>query len=184
MDKEESGLNDKQRRFCEEYVIDLNATQAAIRAGYSKKTANEQGSQLLAKLSIQQFIKTLQRKLSEATGITAKRVIEELAKVGFSDIKLYYETGTEIKDITKLENNLSAAVSSIKITETEGDWGSKTVKEFRLHDKISALDKLGKHLGVFEKDNKQKAINTDGLQLIVNKVVTNDVKGRKDKPVK
>lgn len=176
MDTIENELTDRQGQFCKEYVVDFNGTQAAIRAGYSKKTANEQASRLLANVNIQRFIKSLQNKLSEDTGITAKMVIDELAKIGFSDIKNFYDSATETKDITSLDNKLSAAVSSIKITETEGEWGSKTVKEFRLHDKISALDKLGRHLGVFEKDNSQKKpdpITPETLALIVDKINKN-----------
>jgi phage terminase small subunit len=150
-------LNDKQRRFCEEYLIDLNATQAAIRAGYSKKTAYSIGDENLRKPEIKDFIQKAQKELSERTKITAERVINELAKIGFSDIKNYFDGDETQKDITTLDNNLTAAVSSIKVTESSGkDW-SKTTKEFKLHDKVKALEDLGKHLGVFEKDNKQKA---------------------------
>jgi phage terminase small subunit len=149
-------LNDKQRRFCEEYLIDLNATQAAIRAGYSQKTAYSIGDENLRKPEIKDLISKLKNSRSERTEITADMVIQELAKIGFADIKNYYEGDEAQKDITKLDNKLTAAVSSIKVTESSGkDW-SKTTKEFKLHDKVKALEDLGKHLGVFEKDNKQK----------------------------
>ncbi len=70
----------KQARFVEEYLVDLNATQAAIRAGYSKKTANEQGAQLLAKLSIREAVAEAQEARSERTGITQDEVIRGLKK--------------------------------------------------------------------------------------------------------
>ena len=73
----------KQERFVEEYLIDLNATQAAIRAGYSPKTANEQGARLLAKVSVQTAISKAQAERSRRTGINQDRVIRELAKVAF-----------------------------------------------------------------------------------------------------
>jgi phage terminase small subunit len=151
-----SQLTDKQKRFCEEYIIDLNATQAAIRAGYSEKTAYSIGQENLKKPEIAEFLKKVQNELSERTKIKAEDVINELAKIGFSDIKNYYESDTNQKDITQLDNKFTAAVSSIKVTEMEGDKWSKTVKEFKLHDKVKALEDLGKHLGIFEKDNKQK----------------------------
>ncbi len=75
-----SDLTPKQARFVEEYLLDLNATQAAIRAGYSKKTANEQGAQLLAKLSIRQAVAEAQAIRSKRTEITQDEVIEGLKK--------------------------------------------------------------------------------------------------------
>jgi phage terminase small subunit len=161
-------LTDKQKRFCEEYLIDLNATQAAIRAGYSEKTANEQGSQNLAKLSIQEYIKELMESRSERTQITADMVVKELAKIGFSDIKNYYDSDEDQKDITKLDNKFTAAVSQIKVTKIDGKDFSRTIKEFKLHDKVKALEDLGRHLGIFEKDNKQKGevINPPVIQIL------------------
>ena len=79
-------LTAKQQRFIEEYLIDLNATQAAIRAGYSVKTANEQGSQLLAKLSIQQAIAEKMAERSKRTGVNQDRVVLELAKIALNQI--------------------------------------------------------------------------------------------------
>ena len=76
-------LSEKQQRFVDEYLIDLNATQAAIRAGYSVKTANEQGSQLLAKLSIQQVISEKMAERSKRTGVNQDRIVLELAKIAF-----------------------------------------------------------------------------------------------------
>ena len=77
-------MTDKQDRFCEEYMIDLNATQAAIRAGYSPKTAREQAPRLLANVSIQNRIAQLQAEQSRRTGVSADRVVRELAKIAFA----------------------------------------------------------------------------------------------------
>ena len=74
-------MTDKQARFCEEYMIDLNATQAAIRAGYSPKTANEQAARLLANVSIQNRIAQLQAEQSRRTGVSADRVVRELSLI-------------------------------------------------------------------------------------------------------
>ena len=79
-------LTEKQKRFVEEYLIDLNATQAAIRAGYSPKTANEQGTQNLAKLSIQDAVAKAMAERSRRTGINQDRVLQELAKLAFVKI--------------------------------------------------------------------------------------------------
>ena len=80
-------LTEKQKRFCEEYLIDHNATQAAIRAGYSAKTANRIASQNLSKLDIQNYLELLMQERSKRTEITADSVVNEIAKIAFSDAK-------------------------------------------------------------------------------------------------
>lgn len=80
-------LTDRQARFCEEYLIDLNATQAAIRTGYSEKTANEQGARLLANVSVQEKIAELKAERAKRTEMTQDSVIQELAAVARAEIK-------------------------------------------------------------------------------------------------
>jgi phage terminase small subunit len=163
-------LTDKQRRFCEEYMIDLNATQAAIRAGYSEKTAAVIGAENLVKPNIQEFIQKCQKDRSERTEITADMVIKELAKVGFSNISDYLKVLDKSIEIgeDKEGNPITANVRDVEIflTEEVGRDKMAVVSEIkrtkdgvslRLHDKVKALEDLGKHLGVFEKDNKQKS---------------------------
>lgn len=151
-------LTPKQERFCEEYLVDLNATQAAIRAGYSEDSARQIASDLLAKHDIQDKISELRKILSEQTGITVQRVLNELAKVGFSNIQDFIEPGNTFKDATKIDADKAAALESIKVIVTEWEGGTKTSTQFKLYDKISALEKLGRHLGIFEKDNEQGRI--------------------------
>lgn len=80
-------LTDRQARFCEEYLIDLNATQAAIRTGYSEKTANEQGARLLANVSVQEKIAELKAERAKRTEMTQDSVIQELAAVARAEVK-------------------------------------------------------------------------------------------------
>jgi phage terminase small subunit len=154
-------LTAKQERFCEEYLIDLNASQAAIRAGYSPKTAGQIGEQNLKKLEIQTRITELKQGRSERTNIQAEIVLSELAKIGFSNIQDYIEEGNSIKDLSQIPREMAASVKSIKQVVTE--WGSgdhagtKTSVTFELYDKLGALEKIGRHLGIFEMDNKQKS---------------------------
>jgi phage terminase small subunit len=155
-------LTPKIKRFCEEYIKDLNGTQAAIRAGYSAKTANEQSSQLLAKLNVKNYIAELKHSLSNKNEGLAQQVIDELKKLGFANIQDYIDKDNEIKDLTTITRDKAAAVESIKKTVTEFSGGGqssgkKTSIQFKLYDKISALEKLGRHLGIFELDNQQKA---------------------------
>jgi len=95
-------LTPRIKRFCEEYIKDFNGTQAAIRAGYSKKTANEQSSQLLAKLNVQDFLSKLKQNLSDKNEGLAQQVIDELKKIGFSNIQDYIKSDNEIKDLTTI----------------------------------------------------------------------------------
>lgn len=85
-------LTEKQKRFCEEYLIDLNATQAALRAGYSQRTAYSIGDENLKKPEIQNYLKELMKQRSERTGISADTVLKELEKIAFSDTEI---TGKE-----------------------------------------------------------------------------------------
>lgn len=139
-------LNERQKRFVQEYLVDLNATAAAKRAGYSEKTAYSMGQRLLKKVEIQTAIQKRQEKLQGKLEITQERVLEELAAVAFAN-------GTDFVTITKngkvqitptedVAEDKRKAVASIK----EGQKGV----EIKLHDKVRALELLGKHLGVFD----------------------------------
>lgn len=155
-------LTGKQERFCEEYLIDLNATQAAIRAGYSVDTAAEIGSENLRKPLVAKKICELKALIRQKNEGLAQEVIDELKKVGFSNIQNYIGTGNSILDISGIDTLKAAAVSSIKKSVTsfgdgEGNEGTKEVVELKMWDKISALEKIGRHLGIFEADNSQKS---------------------------
>ncbi len=150
-------LNQKQRTFCEEYLIDLNGTQAAIRAGYSKKTAGSISSENLQKPEIQQYIQQLADERSTRTQITSDSVLQELAKLGFANMQDY----TELRDgvlTASLENvtrDQMAAVQEFTV-DTRKEYNSKDedsdtiVKfKFKLADKRSSLDLLGRNLKLF-----------------------------------
>jgi phage terminase small subunit len=149
-------LNDKQKRFCEEYLIDLNATQAAIRAGYSKKTAKETGYENLTKPHIQGYIQELVNQRSERTQIDADKVLNELAKLGFSDIRQIFTEDGHLLSPHNLPDGIAAAVQSIEVVTRysgeEDDDGNKVpeyVHKIRLADKTKNLELLGKHLKLF-----------------------------------
>lgn len=158
-----SVLTDKQKLFCYEYLKDLNGTQAAIRAGYSVNTANEIASENLTKPNIQDFVGKLKSERVERCEITSDKVLKELAKIGFSDIRQFYGVDGQLKSIHELEDEAAGAVSSIKsyeekLTTTDPDAEQivqGTNKEIRMHDKIKALELIAKHIGFFEKDNEQ-----------------------------
>lgn len=138
----------KQERFVEEYLIDLNATQAAIRAGYSPKTANEQGARLLAKVSIQAAVSKAQAERSRRTGINQDRVLLELAKVAFlNPVDVIDMDGATIRGEANRDD--TACIASVKVKTIPTDDGQITEREVKVYDKLKALELLGKHLGMF-----------------------------------
>ncbi|MDR2274368.1 MAG: terminase small subunit [Sphingobacterium sp.] len=151
-------LTDKQQRFVEEYMVDLNATQAAIRAGYSVDTAQQMGSENLSKPVIQEAIQQQKQLLSESTGITAERVLAEYAKIAFSDVRELFNPDNNLYDIRQLDDNTASAIASVEIDalNVQGMQVGET-KKVKMYNKLTALEALGKHIGLFEKDNRQKA---------------------------
>jgi phage terminase small subunit len=128
-------MNDKQKLFCEEYLTDLNGTQAAIRAGYSEKTANEQAARMLANVSIQNYITELRQKRSE---------------------RLQYTQDDLLKDLIEVKNRCMQAEPVVFMGQQVKDEEGNNVWKFDSRGANQALDMLAKHNGFYEKDNKQK----------------------------
>lgn len=141
-------LTEKQRRFVDEYLIDLNATQAAIRAGYSVKTAREQASQNLTKLNIQQAISEKMAERSKRTGVNQDRIVLELAKIAFVNAADVIDSDdATIKAGATADD--TAAIQSVKVKVIPTKEGEGVEREIRLNDKLKALELLGKHLGMW-----------------------------------
>lgn len=138
-------MTKKQKRFVEEYLIDLNATQAAIRAGYSPDTAGSIGAENLKKPEIKSRIDKAMAERSRRTGINQDRVLQELARIGFAKITDVVDPDTAKIRPDASEDDL-ACIQSIKIKPNE--FG--TEREVKLYDKKAALVDLGKHLGLFK----------------------------------
>lgn len=139
-------MTKKQKLFVEEYLIDLNATQAAIRAGYSPETAKEIGCENLTKPNIRTEISKAMAERSKRTGVNADRVLMELAKIAFVnpiDV-IDPKTATIRKDATGED---TAAIQSVKV-KTFGEDGLE--REIKMADKLKALELIGKHLGMFK----------------------------------
>lgn len=160
-------LTAKQKRFCEEYMIDLNATQAALRAGYCKRSVNNIGPANLLKVGIRNEIQKLKDERSVRTQIKADSVLKELAKIGFSDIKNYLNIENDevyFRNLNEVPGDLTAAVEAVKVMKRtikgkkkdDNDVEIQAI-QFKLHSKLNALEQLGKHLGIYQKDNEQKA---------------------------
>lgn len=152
-------LSPKQAQFVKEYLVDLNATQAAIRAKYSPKTASRIGPELLGKTWVAEAIQVEMDKRAKRTEITADRVLQELAKIGFANIADFVTlqgAGVPVLDFSKADEAKLAAVSEITqdtYTEGRGDEAENVKKtKFKLHDKVKALQHLGNHLGLFREN--------------------------------
>ena len=146
-----SKLTNKQARFVEEYQIDLNATQAAIRAGYSKKTAQIIGFENLSKPIIQECIQKRMDERSKRTEITADRILEEIAKVGFSDIRKLFTEADELRSVSSLPDDIAACVQSVEVvtrqtgkTDADGNKEVEHVHKIRLADKLKGLELLAR----------------------------------------
>lgn len=161
-------LTAKQKRFCDEYLIDLNATQAAIRAGYSEKTAYRTGADNLRKPQIEEYIAKRQKELSRSTEITQERVIKELALIAFSnnadyahvvEKKMKAEVDGALVDVLDEDGKpvmyrTVEPVLTEELTEEQKRALAVIKKgrdglEVKSCDKVKALELLGKHLGIF-----------------------------------
>ena len=141
-DRDRSMLTPRQQRFVEEYLVDLNATRAAIRAGYSRKTAQEQSSRLLSNVMVAAAVATAQAKRSERTEITQDRVLTELAKIGFANMADYMVAtpgGDPYLDFSALTRDQAAALQEVTVEDYLEGRGenAREVKrvKFKLADK-------------------------------------------------
>lgn len=179
-------LTAKQQRFVDEYLIDLNATQAAIRAGYSPKTADQQASRLLTNVKVRAYLAERQGDRGRRLEISQDMVLRELAKIGFSDIRKvvrWGETmvrmadaddegaedmvpyhGLALIDSTEIDDDTAAAIAEV----SQGRDGLKV----KLHDKKGALVDIGRHLGMFtapghaELDVELKKLEIEAKRLV------------------
>lgn len=152
-------LTDKQKRFVDEYLIDLNGAQAAIRAGYSPKSVDKNAYKILQRPHVQEYLRLRQEELRKKIQVTAESIVAELAKIGFADISDFIsieeevnpETGVSfryvaIKQTKDMLPEKRAAIAGIK-------QGAKGI-EIKLYNKVEALELLGKHLGLFNKQDE------------------------------
>lgn len=144
-------LTAKQERFCYEYCIDFNGTQAAIRAGYSEQTARAIASENLSKLYIQNRIKQLQDNLAETAGVSKMRVLQEHMKLAFSSIAHLHNTWIERKEFEALTEEQKSCIAEISTQTRTVKIGDDPVDvefvKIKLYDKQKALDSISKMLG-------------------------------------
>ena len=143
-----SKLTEKQLVFCSEYLIDLNATQAAIRAGYSAKTASVIASNLLTNVKIRAIIDKEMADRSKRTGFNQDRVLRELARIAFvNPVEVVNMEDATVKEGSTADD--TAAILSVKVKKIPTEYGTIVEREVKFNDKQKALEMLGRHLGMF-----------------------------------
>lgn len=154
-------MTNAQKRFCDEYLIDLNATRA-YKVAYSRckkdETANVNGSKLLRNTKVQEYISEKQKEIEKRTEVTQDMVIKELAKIAFLDIRKLYTENGQLKNVADIDSDTAGAISSLETLEEYEGYGDDREKigdtqKVRLLDKTKALELLGKHLGMFNDIN-------------------------------
>ena len=179
-------MTPKQSRFIDEYLIDLNATQAAIRAGYSAKTAYSAGERLLRNVEVQSALTERMKDREKRTEITQDMVLRELAKIGFADIRkaVKWGEGISVADAESGELTISNGISLVGSEQIDDDTAaaisevSQTMQglKIKMHDKKGALVDIGRHLGMFKdkveltgKDGGPVQVETPKLEIVLHK---------------
>lgn len=168
-------LTAKQKLFCDEYLIDLKATPAAIRSGYSNSYANKKAFLLLDKPDIKAYIDERMKDREKRTEITQDKVLQEFAKIAFANTTDYVEVKdmgqykmVSVKPTKDMTSDQVVAIASIK-------QGANGI-EIKLHDKVKALEDIGRHLGMFKDkvevtgsiNNPYEGLSTDDLKKLIN----------------
>lgn len=142
-------LTDKQQMFVKEYLIDLNATQAAIRAGYSEETAKQIGSENLSKLDIQKAIQVAQQERNKELSVDANYVLSRLIEIDKMDIADILDEDGNVKAVSEWSAAWRKSISGVDIQQIQSsDDVVSFVKKLKFPDKLKNLELLGKHVGV------------------------------------
>ncbi len=148
--KEDKGLNPGQRRFVEEYLINPNATQAATRAGYSPKTAPQQGHELLKNPKVLKEIQEERQKMAAKLEVTREKVLAEYAKLAFVDPRQFWNEDGTLKQVTELDPDVAATLTGFEVDEIGGADGAPSIgvtKKIKWSDKRAALDSINRMMG-------------------------------------
>ena len=171
-------MTPKQQRFVAEYLIDLNGTQAAIRAGYSPRTAVKIGSENLLKPDIAREIQRAMDERSARTGVTAERVLREIAAIAFFDLRNAFNRDGSLRPISDMDDDTAAVVASLDIIELLDGDGMPTgrLKKIRFADKLGALTLLARHLGMLNDKLTLKGDAENPLTLLIKAVQGTSIK--------
>jgi phage terminase small subunit len=173
-----TGLTEKQKLFCEYYIEDWNATKAAIRAGYSEKTAKVIGCQNLTKINVKDYIEEIQLDLEKISGLSKLKVLNEHKKIAFSTIAHLHNTWIELKEfeaisdehkqcIKKIERKINIKSTYNPQTEEYDEYEVEFVK-IELYDKLKSLDSINKMLGYDVPQKVEHAGDGGMFNIIIN----------------
>ena len=170
----------RRKLFAEAYLTNGgNASQAAVSAGFSEKTAGAAGSRLLKHVAVSTLIQQRRKVVVEKMELTTERTLREIARLAYVDPRKFFHADGRPKEITELDDDTAAALAGMEVTEEWAGTGKDRVqvgvtKKYKLADKNAALEKAMKHLGQYEKDNKQRSplegLSRDALKAIVEKL--------------
>lgn len=189
-DKPDTGLNPRQAIFCEEFIKDYNGTQAAIRAGYSEKTARQIATENLTKPAIQAYIQQIIKQEFDKRFITKEALfnrLDNLSKGNMLDVCKWDENGIKIKSSKELEKDKTAAIKTLKIKTRTTTLEDKEIHEIEteigLHDAIKATELLMKGLKYLGADETEETAKTgksaESLKLRM-KQLSNEYKAKKE----
>ncbi len=142
------GLTPKQTRFVAEYLVDLNATQAAIRTGYSEKTADQQGPRLLGNAGVATAIARGQAKALARLDMDRNRILGLVAEIALGDLSTFYTSSGQLKELSELgpgQGRLIAGLETLVKNAEAGDGHTDTVLKLKLYDRLKALELLAKY---------------------------------------
>jgi phage terminase small subunit len=152
-------LTPKQQIFCDEYLIDMNATRAALRAGYAKSVALN--GQVMQMPKIKMYLESKMTDRAERCNYTADMVLRELGKIAFGNMRDYFDGEGNMKPMHLVDDDAKAALCSLSVTDAGS--GSKKqsqgeVTKFRMYNKLAALDKIARHINFYKPDMKKEVV--------------------------
>ncbi|MEW6125017.1 MAG: terminase small subunit [Pseudomonadota bacterium] len=171
-------MTPRQEQFVREYLIDLNATQAAIRAGYSAKTARQIGERLLTYVDVAEAIRVAMAERSRRTQITGDRVLEELAKIAFFDIREAFSANGTLKPLDEMTPTARAVIANLDVSDVHDRDGNIVgrLSKVRLADKVAVLTLLMRHLGMLNDKIKVQGDAENPLTLLIREVQGNSIR--------
>jgi phage terminase small subunit len=164
-------LTEKQKKFCEEYLVDFNQGAAYLRAGYkcSDNSARTNASRMLTNDNIQAYLTSIRNKAGSSTAVTLERTLQELAYVAYgrvTDVLSFSDNGMSVKNSDTLPDEVVAAIASVDMTESGGEYPT-IKKSVKLHNKVAALALLAKFFGIDSDFNQARAsLKRYGLALV------------------
>lgn len=173
----EKKLTPRQSVFAREYLHDLNAAAAYRRAGYTARgnSAEVNAARLLRNAQVAEAIEKAMAERAARTEISADRVLRELSKVAFFDVRKTFNNNGSIKPISELDDDTAAALVSLDVVELGGDEGC-VIRKVRLADKLRALELIGKHLGMFRDRLEVSGNAQNPLQLLIQRIQGSSIK--------